>query len=285
MRGGADLARLQACAEGSVRMNIVFRGAADGCGTTSNMAAVAGFLALTTGRRTVCMQPKEGRGDLESFFCPWEKRSVLREESAYYALEGMDYLIWQEQHHRLDAAVMAESLVPVMDHRLYYLPGGTREKPGLYPAQTGKLQRRIVARMEEYAELLFIDIGSRQDGCAQGLLERADVVVVNFSGERRELEQFFCSPLPQRGNVLYLLANYCSDQVYNSENLRRIYRMDRRSICTIPANMHFAQACARGRLEPFLKKNCHVRGVRRDAPFFTQLRHVSNLILEVGAHG
>ena len=264
-------------------MKIVFWGASRGCGTTSNMAAVASFLALSMNHRSICMQPKVGNSDLELFFLPWEKRSVFREESTYYALEGMDYLIWQEQHHRLDAAGVRESMVPVLDQRLYYLPGGAREKPGLYPAQTGELQRRILDRMEEYAELIFIDIGSGRDEFAYSMLQRADVVVVNFSGEQKELEQFFCSQFPCRGKVLYVLSNYSDDQVYNCENLQRIYRMDRKSICSMPANPHFAQACARGRVEQYMKTCCRNRGAAtRNEQFVVQLRRLANLILEAG---
>lgn len=266
-------------------MKIVFWGAGRGCGTTSSMTAVAGFLALVMNCRGICMQPKTGDGDLETFFCSWEKRSVLREESTYYALEGMDYLIWQEQHHRLDAAATRESVMPLFDHRLFYLPCGSREKPSLYPAQTGELQQRIMARMEEFVEFVFIDAGSERDDFTYRLLKQADVAVVNFSGEQKELEKFFTAPFPCRGTVLYLLANYSSDQVYNCENLQRIYRMDRQSICYIPTNPYFAQACAKGRVEQYMKACC--RGRRYDlrhGQFLTGLKQVANLILEAGAN-
>ena len=210
---------------------------------------------------------------------------MLREDSTYYALEGMDYLIWQEQHHRLDATAMKESVVPVLEHRLFYLPGGSREKPGLYPAQTGELQWRIMTRLEEFAELVFIDVGSERDTFTFSLLQRADVVVVNFSGEQKELEKFFGSQFPCRGQVLYLLANYSSDQIYNCENLQRIYRMDPRTICSIPNNPHFAQACMHGKVDHYMKNCCHSRGAsQRNAQFITQLRHVAGLILEAGAY-
>lgn len=265
-------------------MKIVFWGASHGCGTTSNMTAVASFLALGMNRKGICLQPKAGDGDLENFFCSWEKRSVLREESTYYALEGMDYLIWQEQHHKLDAAVMKESMIPVLDQRLFYLPGGSREKPGLYPTQTAQLQRKILNALEDYAELVFIDIGSGRDDFASSMLQRADVAVVNFSGEQKELEQFFTAQPPCRGKVLYLLANYSNEQVYNCENLQRIYRMDRRSICSIPTNPYFAQACARGRVEQYMRACCRARSAARSEQFTKQVRKVANLILEAGAN-
>lgn len=262
-------------------MKIVFWGASRGCGTTSNMAAVAGYLAVSLNQRVVCLQPKTGDGDMEALFRPWDRRNVLREESAYYALEGMDYLIWQEQHHRLDAAALKESMVPLLDHRLYYLSGGSREKTRLYPEQTKELQRRILARIEEYAQMVFIDMGSGQDEFTSNMLRWADVAVVNFSGDREELKRFFSAQFPCRGTVLYLMANDRFDQVYNCDNLQRIYRVDRQRLCSIPANPQFAQACARGRVESYMKACCRGRGGSvRGEQFIAGLRRAANLILE-----
>ena len=116
------------------------------------------------------------------------------------------------------------------------------------------------------------------------VLQQADVVVVNFSGEQKELEQFFTSQPPCRGTVLYLLANYSNEQVYNCDNLQRIYRMDRRSICSIPSNPYFAQACARGRVEQYMRACCRHRGAARGEQFTNQLRKVANLILEANVY-
>lgn len=139
-------------------MRILFWGAGRGCGTTSSMAAVAGYYALKRGGRSFCMQLKPG-GDLELIFSSWERRAVFQEESAYYALEGMDYLIRQEQRHRLDWDCIRESLLPFFDHRLFCLPCGMRKKTELYPGRSLALQRQVALRMEKYADILFIDIG------------------------------------------------------------------------------------------------------------------------------
>ncbi len=265
-------------------MKVVFWGGSHRCGTTSSMAAVASYLSLHSSRRSICVQPKEGGTDLELFFRPWESRTMLQEESTYYALEGMDYLIWQEQHHRLDQATIQETLVPLLGGRLSFLPSGAREKPGLYPAQTGELQRRILTRLETMADLVFIDLGTAKDGLADRMMELADVVVVNFCGQQRELENFFGQPSAVRKNVLYLLPNYVEDQVYNRNNLQRIYRVDPRKICNLPSNVNFAHACMHGRVDRFIQKSGPAQGVRRNGLFFEQLRYLSNLILEVGGY-
>jgi hypothetical protein len=244
------------------------------------MTAVAGYFALGLGIPSICVQPKAWDGDLEELFCPLEKRATLKEESTYYALEGMDYLIWQEQHHRLDGTALQESLIPLMERRLFYLPRGAREKPGLYPAQTGKLQGRILERIEKLAGVLFIDLGCGQDDFTAQELRSADFAVVNFSGEQQELEDFFHQGIGRWGNALYVLANYHSEQVYNRENLARIYRVNPEDIYSIPANAKFAAACGKGRLEQFLKRNCTGHVSWDNQQFVTSLGLISHRILE-----
>ena len=284
MRVVSHLAQLQARAEGGVRMRIVFWGASGECGTTSSMAAVAGYHALRRGGRSFCLQLKPG-GDFELFFSPWEKRTAFKEESTYYALEGMDYLIRQEQRHRLDRDCIRESLLPLFDYRLFCLPCGMRKKTELYPLQSLALQRRVALCMERYADLLYIDAGHERGVLGDELVQSADVVVVNFSGVQKELEEFFSSPFRCRGRLVYLLADYDNEQVYNAANLHRIYRTRERDTCVLPANPLFAQACAHGRLEPFLKKIFRGRESQRDEQFTRELSRTARLITEVGADG
>ncbi len=246
------------------------------------MTAVASFLAYHIGYSSICVQPKGGGTDLELFFNPLEGGGLLREESTYYAMEGMDYLIWQEQHHRLDPSVIRETLIPLPGGRLFYLPSGAREKAGLYPTQTGELQRRILLQLEECSDLIFIDLGTQKGGLATSMLELSDVCVVNLCGEKQELEYIFSQPFARRDNVVYLLSNYADDQVYNRENLQRIYRIDSSRICNLSSNVGFAHACMHGRVDRFVQHSGRTYGTNRNGHFFGQLRLLSNRIMEVG---
>jgi hypothetical protein len=261
-------------------MRVAFWGAGRGCGTTTSMMAVAGYCALGLGKQSICVQPKTGIGDLELLFRPWEKRNTMKEESTYYAMEGMDYLIWQEQNHRLDGASLQESLIPLMDCRLFYLPGGAREKSTLYPVQTGEVQSRILEQIEKLAGLLFIDLGCGQDEFTSRMLRSADLVVINFSGEGKELENFFSHVRVCWERVLYVLDNYQCEQVYNRENMSRIYRMEPKDIYCIPANARFAAACEKGRLEQFLRRNCMGRAAWDNRQFVKSLEQIAGRILE-----
>lgn len=265
-------------------MKVLFLGAGEKCGTTSSMTAVASFLAMYAGGRCFCMQHKNGGGDLELFFESCERRSMLHEDSTYYVLDGMDYLIWQEQHHALDWKSFEESMIPLLDQRLFYLPGGKREKPGLYPKKTGEIQQKIVSAMEQYADMLFIDIGHEMDDFSEELLRTAEVVVVTFSDDRKEFERFFGKPFHCRGRLIFLLGNYSDDQVYNMANLSRLYRMDLENTCRIPANNFFGNACARGKVHQFIRKNYVNRGGHRCDQFMREVEHLAGMILEV-AHG
>lgn len=263
-------------------MKILFWGAHAGCGTTSSMAAVAAHCAMSFSHRSFVLQHKNGNGDLESFFQPMKQQRMLREESSYYMLEGMDYLIWQEQHHRLDWVSMKESMISVIDNRLFYLPGGSREKPGLYPALTSCLQQKVIDRMEEFADLIFIDIGSGNDIFAKELLETADLVIVTLPQNKEVLDSFFAEIKPHHASrVLYLLGNYDSKEVYNRLNIGRIYRIREKDSFVVPANPFFAQACASGKMEQFMKKNFHSSRSYYTEQFMRELTRLTTVIEEM----
>ncbi len=264
-------------------MKVAFWGGAHRCGTTSSMAAAASYAANHMDRSSICVQPKGGGTDLELFFQPGEGRSLFREESTYYALEGMDYLIWQEQHHRLDEAVIRETLVSLPGGKLSYLQSGAREKAGLYPAETGDLQRKILQQLESCTDVVFIDLGTQRGGLATSMMELADCLVVNLCGSKNELEQIFEQPFSRQKNAIYLLSNYTDDEIYNRDNLQRIYRIDRRRICNLSSNVSFAHACMHGRVDRFVQGGGRTYGINRNGHFFGQLRHLTNLIMEVGA--
>lgn len=262
-------------------MKILFWGAHTGCGTTSSMAAVASHCAMRFSHRSFVLQHKNGNGDLESFFQPPKQQRMLREESSYYMLEGMDYLIWQEQHRRLDWISMKESMISVIDNRLFYLPGGSREKPGLYPAQTSYLQQRVIDRMEEFADLIFIDIGSGNDVFAKELLETADLIIVTLPQKKEVLDGFFKEHKPNRtGRILYLMGNYDSNEVYNRSNISRIYRIAENDSYVVPANPFFAQACAAGKMEQFMKKNFRSSRSYSTEQFMRELTRLTTVIEE-----
>ncbi len=265
-------------------MKVLFWGTEHGCGTTSSMAAVASYLSLHTPNRSICVQSKSSSGDLEFFFKPWERRLMLKEESTYFALEGMDYLIWQEQHHSLDMDAVKDVLMPLFDYRMHYILRGARDKPGLYPEQTMKLQQKILSQLEQSAEYIFVDIGCGKNDCLDQLLECADLLVVNLCGRQEEVYRYFNDPLPYEGKRLFLLSNSNYESVYNAQNLSRIYRIQNDDIFMVPMNAVFAQACMRGRMEAFMKKSKGIHQGDRHAAFFMQLQKITNRVMEVTAH-
>ena len=261
-------------------MKIVFWSESNSCKTTANMAAIGSMCSLLFPYQNILMQNRTGPGGLDFIFQPGKHIGFVQEESAYYALEGMDYLIWQEQNHRLDRDSMREGMVPVLDRKLFYLPSGKREKPRLYPKETGALQYEVIKKMEEFSDITFIDCGDLEDDLTEKLLKSADVVVVNLSQSKEALDSFFIKHHPICGKIIYLINNYDFNSVYNRKNLNRIYRISEEQLCVIPINQKFETACIAGKLDVFLKKQVNNRNSRQNKMFMKELLWSTHLILK-----
>ena len=265
-------------------MKVLFWGADEHCGTPCNMSAIASYAALANHTRSFLMQHKAIKNDLDLLFQPITKQNTLRDISAYYVLEGMDYLIYQERANRLNWESLRECLYSAVDGQIFYLPAGARQKPGLYPGKTGEVQKKVIRKMEELADVVFVDLGHNMDAFSRELLYEADVVVVNFPQDAGALNQFFeCQP-KFGGQIFYLWGNYDENQVYNIDNLIRIYRLQTDKILTISRNPAFEHACHMGRIEQYLKRNLNGKKSLRSSCFVEELRRAVTQILEVG-HG
>ncbi len=262
-----------------ISLKIAFWSEEDGCGTTSSMAAIASMCSNVWGMKTILMQSRNQEGDLYKKLEGIPYSSKVREESAYYALGGLDYLLWQEEHRQLDAAMMLNSMVAVVKERMYYLPQGEHKKRNVY-ANTLKDAMAQILRLSEYlSDLTFIDCGSGPDELSEYLLAQADAVVINLSQERQALDAYFQSRHAFCNNVVYLVNRYCQESVYNIQNLNRIYRLQG-NLAVIPHNPFFRYASDKGKLEPFIRR--HIRGSMLDCQFYfmKELMRSSHMILK-----
>ena len=252
-------------------MKILFWGAGEQCGTTCSMAAVAAYAALANQTKSFLMQHKAAKNDLDLLFQPIHKQNTLQDSGSYYVLEGMDYLIYQERANRLSWESLQECLYTAVDEQIFYLPAGARQKPGLYPGKTREVQKKALQRMEALTDLIFVDLGHNYDAFSRELLREADVVVITFPQNTRAMNAYFEHQPTIFGTKFYLWGNYDPDQVYNIENLARIYRIDPEKILTLSGNPAFEHACHMGKIEQYIRRNLRGKGILRNGGFMSDL--------------
>lgn len=209
-------------------MKVLFWGADEHCGTTCNMSAIASYAALANHTRSFLMQHKAIKNDLDLLFQPITKQNTLRDISAYYVLEGMDYLIYQERANRLNWESLRECLYSAVDGQIFYLPAGARQKPGLYPGKTGEVQKKVIRKMEELADVVFVDLGHNMDAFPENfcmkqmwslsIFRRMPVRSINFLNVSPNLAvRFFIY-----GAIMMKIRSTISTISYGSIGFRRI---------------------------------------------------------------
>lgn len=261
-------------------MNIAFWSEEDGCGTTSGMAAVASVCSNAWNMKTILMQSRNQEGDLRKKLDGTPLSGMVREESSYYALDGLDYLLWQEKNKKLDEAMVIDSMVPVVKERMYYLPQGERKKPRVCSEELKGAMWHIVRQTEQLSDLTFIDCGSGEDELSEHLLSQADAVVVNLSQERQNLDAYFQKRHAFGGRVVYLVNQYQQESIYNRKNLNRLYRLQEGELGVIPLNPLFRHAVDKGKAERFIRRHIRCSALDHQYYFMKELMQTTHIILK-----
>lgn len=261
-------------------MNIAFWSEEDGCGTTSGMAAVASVCSDVWRMKTILMQSSNQQGDLcQKLGAGIENVSAVQEEKMHYGQDGWEALYVLAQNQKLAAARLAEGMVPIVRGRMYYLPQGEYKKREKYPEAVKKGMRQVVHAAERMADLAFVDCGSGRDEMSELLLSQADVVVVSISQERQNLDAYFQNRHIFRGNVVYLVNQYHQESIYNKKNLNRLFRLREEELGVIPNNPVFRHACAKGKVERFIRRHTHCSTSDYQYDFMQELVRTAGIIL------
>lgn len=262
-------------------MKIAFWSEEDGCGTTSSMAAVACVCSDAWALKTILMQSRNQEGGLRRKL---EGRLYLsgsvREECAYYAMDGLDHLLWQAKNEKLDQGSIVRSLIPVIKDKMYYLPQGGYRQPIEYPVQRKEAIWRVIQQAEQAADILFLDCGNGEDELTGHLLAQAEVVVVNLSQERQNLDAYFQARHVFRGRTVYIVDRYHPESVYNKKNLGRLYRLGEEELAVIPHNTFFRYASDRGRIGQFIRRHIHCGSIDHQSYFMQELIQAAHMILQ-----
>lgn len=261
-------------------VKIAFWSEEDGCGTTSGMAAVASVCSNAWNMKTILMQSRNQEGDLRKKLESVPLSGMVREESSYYALDGLDYLLWQEKNKKLNEAMVTDSIVPIAKGRMYYLPQGERRKPQVCSEELKGAMWQVICKAEQLADITFIDCGSGKDELAEHLLGQADAVVVNLSQERQNLDAYFQKRHAFSGKAVYLVNQYQQESVYNKKNLNRLYRLQEETLGVIPWNPLFRHASDKGKVDRFIRRHIRCSVLDHQYYFMQELIETAHIILK-----
>ena len=202
----------------------------------------------------VMLQNKSAGDRAERYIEPAKRKNLFREENIYFALDGIDFLIWLYQNRRITWNAVEEVCLPLSE-KAKYIPAGTRVQSQLYPGKTADAQWDIVKWLEKMTDIVVVDCGSKEDVFSEHLHKHGEVKVLCIKHDKAVLDQILVEDKKWFGDELIFLVDYDYRSVYNKENISRIYRIPIERIAVIPQNPELENYMSQGRLPKYFFRN------------------------------
>lgn len=247
-------------------------------GTTSNMLSVALMTALRYRLKTLMLQGIYDIHQIDRAFEGKCRNDFIKEERNYYPSKGMDYLIRKSRQNEINQSVIKQSAEQVME-TAYYIPASVKGSREIFERNMHQVVDASFEGMEEFADVVFIDAGNGSGEIAKKVLEKADLIVVNFNQNSFFMDQFFQERQEFIEKSIFLLSCYDSDSNYNVRNVQRIYRIEKDDLGVIPYNVGFQDAFCEGKVVKFLKGNYNCRKFDKNYYFIKEVQAASLMIL------
>lgn len=247
----------------------------------NHMAAISTMLALAYPSRIVMLENHYGPNSLNSGFYGKERReySNTREE---YLLQpkGLDRLFRNNIERSTWDDVIENSLLEVIQNRLYYLPQGRFLNHLAYEYAFHSEIHKLISELNQYADYVFLDTMCGNNLSTKLILEQADLVVVQLSQEFHVLEEFFENYSSLCNKAVFLINNYKSNSIYSVRYITNRYHIPKNSITPITFNMQLSEAYLQGFLISFLSNNFRVNAEHENYRIICELKRAVQIIVK-----
>ena len=147
-----------------------------------------------------------------------------------------------------------------------------------------KVFRNIAKIANQYYDLVFIDIASNLDEeTTNTLLGISDLVIVNISQKIRQIDEY--SKLKEENEILKekafipLLGKFDESSKYTAKNVTR-YLNEKETICTIPYNTLFFEACNEAEVADYFIKYRKISSKDKNSFFLEEVKKASEKIVQ-----
>lgn len=146
-----------------------------------------------------------------------------------------------------------------------------------------KVFKDIAKIASKYYDLVFIDIdASLDEDTTNSLLEISDLVVANISQKMRQIDDYLKAKeenmILEGKAIMPLLGKFDKNSKYTAKNVSR-YMKERGTICTIPYNTLFFEACNEGEVADFFIKFRKINPKDKNALFLEEVKNTAEKII------
>jgi len=142
-----------------------------------------------------------------------------------------------------------------------------------------------IARIaNQYYDLVFIDIDHNLDkDTTNSLLEISDLVVFNISQKIRQINDYLKAKeentILKEKAFIPILGKFDGNSKYTAKNISR-YLKEKETICTIPYNTLFFEACNEAEVADFFIKYRKINSKDKNFLFLEEVKKISEKIIQ-----
>lgn len=256
-------------------MKIVFWSPMHGqAGTTSNLLVISILTGLLYKKKTLITQTQFNYNNLEAPLVSYNTKN--NKSTAFFQGVGIDSLIRSFKAAKPDFETIDNCCISFPNTNLMLLPGTIKNNREAFEEDMSVLASKIFKDVEEFVDVIFLDVCSGSNPLSKQLMKEADLTVINLSHNLNVIENFLAEqPVVAEEKLFYLFGNYDSRSKYNINNLRRKYKViNSKNSGVIPTNVAFMDSQIDGKVISFLRNN--IRSTKTDDNYYFMLKAKSS---------
>ena len=210
-----------------------------------------------------------------------EINSKSKNAENYFQGVGIDVLLRNFKASLPDKEMLDNCCITFPNTNVNLLPGTMKNIREAYENEMEMIAPILFEKMEEFTQVLFIDVSPGNNLLSKKLIETSDLTVVNLSQNMNVLDNYF-SLFDSfiQGKVFYLFGNYDNRSKYNIKNIQKKYKQIKSSNSgVIPYNVAFKDSLTDGNMIDFFRDNINCLKSEENHLFLKKISCVTEKIL------
>lgn len=247
---------------------------------TSNLAGVSISIAISYSKKAVIFENHSNINNLENIFINHKRKLYIKEEADYCYHIGIDSIIKRIQSNFCDENMILDAAIRIIENSIYYLPQSTKGNIEVFKSDLYNAIENIIEISSKNFDITYIDTESDNNISTKFILEKADLIVVNFAQDLNILEHFFKNYKNLVSKSIFLIGNYNKNSKYNISNISRKFNINKNNIVGIPYNFKYKEALADGKAVEFIIRNYNCTSYDLNYEFICAIKKASNIIIK-----
>jgi hypothetical protein len=225
-------------------------------GTTSNILATSLMAGLEFRKKSILTQTHFNYNNLEAPLVGINSKQITSTD--YFRDIGLDMLLRSFKSFKLDRESIYNCCISLPGTNVSLLPGTYKCNKDSFEYEMNSIIINLLRTMEEFSEIVFIDINSGNNPISLKIITDADLTIINLSQNMSIIDTLLSTGLPiPLKKAFFLFGNYNRKSKYNIHNIRRRFHkyITSSNSGVIPYNTAYLDAQCDGKVIELIRDN------------------------------